>query len=145
MTETRITEALDRPDIEACYAIRIEVFCDEQGVSRDLEFDGLDAECRHYIARIGNDAVGTARLRPLDGGKLKFERVAVRASYRNRKIGRSLMGRALTDAARSGGKTGILHAQSEAAAFYLKLGFIQEGGTFDEAGIPHVRMTKELA
>jgi predicted GNAT family N-acyltransferase len=55
------------------------------------------------------------------------------------------MERALTDAARSGGKTGILHAQSEAAPFYLKLGFIQEGGTFDEAGIPHVRMTKELA
>ena len=69
MTETRITEALDRPDIKACYAIRIEVFCDEQAVSRDLEFDGLDAECRHYIARIGNDAVGTARLRPWSGSE----------------------------------------------------------------------------
>jgi len=144
MTETRIIEALDQADMDACYALRIEVFCDEQGVSRNLEFDGLDPECRHYLARIGDSAVGTARIRPLGGGKLKFERVAVRAAHRNRGIGRLLMERAQADASASGAETGILHAQTEAADFYLKLGFVQEGGTFPEAGIPHVRMTKKL-
>lgn len=144
MTEALIIEAEEQTDIDACFAIRIEVFCDEQGVSRDLEFDGLDAECRHYLARIGNDAVGTARIRPLGAGKLKFERVAVRVPFRNRQMGRFLMERALADAVRSGAETGILHAQTEAADFYLKLGFIQEGGTFFEAGIPHVRMMKKL-
>jgi predicted GNAT family N-acyltransferase len=144
MTEARIAEALDQPDIEACYAIRIEVFCNEQQISRDLEFDGLDADCRHYIARIGDEAVGTARVRHLGRGNLKFERVAVRAPFRNRRIGRALMEHALADAAGDGTNTGILHAQSEAAAFYLKLGFTREGETFVEAGIPHIRMTKKL-
>lgn len=144
MTGPRIIEALNEVDMDACRAIRTEVFCGEQGVSRDLEFDGLDSVCRHYLARIGDSAVGTARIRPLGAGKLKFERVAIRAAHRNCGIGRLVMERALSDAVRSDGETCILHAQTEAAAFYLKLGFIQEGGIFLEAGIPHVRMTKNL-
>ncbi|MFT5488347.1 MAG: putative GNAT family N-acyltransferase [Paracoccaceae bacterium] len=144
MTEARITEALNSSDLEPCYAIRIEVFCGEQQVSRELEFDGLDAECRHYLARIGDDAVGTARVRPLGDGAVKFERVAVCALFRGQQVGRALMDRALADALGSGAHAGVLHAQSAAAAFYLKLGFAQEGGTFVEAGIPHIRMTIDL-
>lgn len=150
MTGATIIEALDLDDLEACYAIRTTVFCSEQQVSRELEFDGLDAGCRHYLARLGDQAVGTARVRPLDAGNngesgsVKFERVAVYKPFRGRQIGRALMDRALADARDAGARSGILHAQSAASAFYLKLGFSQEGGTFDEAGIPHVRMTKEL-
>jgi prephenate dehydrogenase len=33
-----------------------------------------------------------------------------------------------------------LHAQLQALPFYEKLGFRSEGGVFDEAGLPHVRM-----
>lgn len=150
MTEITIIEVLNSDDMEACYAIRTEVFCDEQQVSRELEFDGLDAQCRHYLARRGDKAIGTARVRPLatgdgrDGGTVKFERVAVCKPFRGRQIGRALMDRALADAREAGTQAGILHAQSAASAFYLKLGFTQEGGTFEEAGIPHVRMTKRL-
>ena len=144
MTEARVIEALDPPDREACYAIRTEVFCGEQKVSREMEFDGRDGECRHYLAKLGGDAVGTARVRPLGGGTLKFERIAVRASHRKTQIGRALMERAIADALRSGARACVLHAQTDAAAFYLKLGFTQEGETFVEAGIPHVRMTKKL-
>lgn len=144
MTQTRITEAVETNDLEACYAIRIEVFCGEQMVSRDLEFDGLDGQCRHYLARIGDEAVGTARVRPVGDGTVKFERVAVRAPHRHNHVGRALMERALTDAHESGVTGCLLHAQTEAAGFYLKLGFVQEGETFVEAGIPHVRMTKNL-
>ena len=142
MSHAQIIEALDQTDLEACYTIRIEVFCREQEISREIEFDGLDAECRHYLARIGNEAVGTARVRPLIDGALKIERVAVLASHRKSQIGRDLMERALVDARKSGARSGVLHAQSSAAAFYLKFGFRQEGETFLEAGIPHVRMTK---
>lgn len=144
MTVAKITEVLDPVDLEVCYAIRIEVFCREQKVGREIEFDGLDAECRHYIARLGDETVGTARVRPVDGDTVKFERIAVHAAHRGHGIGRALMDRALADARESGARSGILHAQSDAAAFYRKLGFAQEGGTFDEAGIPHVRMTKKL-
>lgn len=144
MTQARITEALTSTDMEACYAIRTDVFCGEQKVSPALEFDGLDAECRHYLARLDDRAVGTARVRPLGDGIVKFERIAVHASFRGRQVGRALMDRALSDAREAGAQTGILHAQTDAAAFYLKLGFCQEGGIFVEADIPHVRMTKKL-
>lgn len=149
MTEPTIIEASDSADMDACYAIRIEVFCSEQQVSRELEFDGLDAQCRHYLARLGEQAVGTARVRPLNGGDtgdgiVKFERIAVHAPFRGRQIGRALMDRALDDARAGGAQSGVLHAQSSAAPFYLKLGFSQEGDIFIEADIPHVRMTKNL-
>jgi predicted GNAT family N-acyltransferase len=48
-----VREALADADREACFAIRIEVFCDEQNVSREIEFDGLDDACRHFIALDG--------------------------------------------------------------------------------------------
>jgi predicted GNAT family N-acyltransferase len=68
----------------------------------------------------------------------------VHAPFRGQQVGRALMERAVADACESGARSGVLHAQSTAAAFYLKLGFTQEGATFVEAGIPHVRMTKNL-
>lgn len=144
MTETLIFEALNSTDMDACYAIRTEVFCGEQQVSREMEFDGLDAECRHYLAKLGDQAVGTARVRPLGDGAVKFERIAVHAPFRGQQVGRALMERAVADAREADTRSGVLHAQSTAAAFYLKLGFTQEGATFVEAGIPHVRMTKNL-
>jgi predicted GNAT family N-acyltransferase len=38
-----------------------------------------------------------------------------------------------------------LHAQTHAAAFYARYGFVAEGDLFMEAGIPHVTMTRTLA
>ena len=93
---------------------------------------------------IGNIGVGTARVRPLGDSIIKFERIAVRAPFRGQQVGRALMDRALADAHQAGESSGVLHAQSSAAAFYLKLEFTQEGSAFFEAGIPHVRMTKKL-
>jgi predicted GNAT family N-acyltransferase len=29
--------------------------------------------------------------------------------------------------------------------FYLRLGYVEEGSVFDEAGIPHIAMRKRLA
>jgi predicted GNAT family N-acyltransferase len=95
MTETLTIEALNSTDMDACYAIRTEVFCGEQQVSREMEFDGLDAECRHYLAKLGDQAVGTARVRPLGDGSVKFERIAVHAPFRGQQVGRALMERAV--------------------------------------------------
>ena len=38
----------------------------------------------------------------------------------------------------------ILHAQLTAEGFYLKQGFRPEGEVFEEAGIPHRAMTRDL-
>ncbi len=141
---TTILEALEADDRAACFAIRVEVFCGEQKVARDIELDGLDDLCRHYLARRGDLPVGTARSRPLDGGIVKLERIAVLRPYRGRGIGRALTERALSDARKDGYAAAVLHSQTHAEPFYEKLGFRREGGEFEDAGIPHVRMAMTL-
>ena len=139
-----VLEAIEPRDREACFAIRIDVFCDEQNVSRDIEFDGLDDQCRHYLVTLDDAEIGTARARPLNDREIKLERIAVRSEFRNTGIGRLLMVRVLSDAARSGYECAVLNSQVQACPFYAKLGFEIEGEPFDEAGIPHRRMRRML-
>jgi predicted GNAT family N-acyltransferase len=139
-----ITEAIEPSDREACFSIRIDVFCVEQKVNRDIEFDGLDEHCYHYLARLNDIEIGTARVRPLDKWQIKLERVAVRQAHRKAGAGRKLMLRAITDAAKSGYTSAFLYSQLHACPFYEKLGFSFESGIFYEAGIPHRSMRKIL-
>jgi predicted GNAT family N-acyltransferase len=140
-----VREALADADREACFAIRIEVFCDEQNVSREIEFDGLDDACRHFIALDGERPVGTARVRSLGDGVAKFERIAVLRGDRRRNAGKVLLETAIREAARDGHSRAMMHAQTYAKPFYEKLGFRQEGRGFMEAGIPHIRMVRPLS
>lgn len=143
--KTIVREAFDPPDREHCYAIRIEVFCGEQKVSREIEFDGLDDECRHYLALQDDAPVGTARTRPIGDGKIKFERIAVRAEHRRRNVGQVLMLQAMRDAVEDGAVTAVLNAQTSAGDFYEKLGFVRKGDIFMEAGIEHIHMVRDLS
>ena len=38
----------------------------------------------------------------------------------------------------------VLHAQVVVAGFYRRLGYVEEGDPFDEAGIPHIGMRKKI-
>jgi predicted GNAT family N-acyltransferase len=44
-----------------------------------------------------------------------------------------------------GDKEVRLHAQCSAQAFYARAGFVPVGEPFDEVGIAHIEMCKELA
>ena len=144
MIPLTIIEALTPAEQAACFAIRIEVFCREQKVSRDLEFDGLDGDCRHYLARRGTQALGTARVRPLGEDIVKFERIAVSIRHRGQDIGRALMDRAIDDAIAGGAMSGKLNAQVSAGGFYEKLGFVGYGDIFMEAEIEHIAMIRHF-
>ena len=141
--EVLVQDAVDPADMAACFAIRREVFCVEQGVPEELEIDGRDPECRHFLLRLGGLAVGTARIRPLERGVAKIERVAILAAHRGGGLGSALMRRVLASLdARD--LAAVLHAQAHSESFYRALGFATEGEPFEEAGIPHVRMTREI-
>lgn len=140
----RIDEIAGEADMDAAFAIRNEVFCIEQKVDRDEEFDGRDDQCRHYLARLDGRPVGAARIRVIDDAETKIERVAVLADLRGQGIGRVLMERTIADVAGSGTRRIVLNAQCHAETFYAALGFVTEGGVFDEAGIPHVRMVQTV-
>lgn len=134
-----VSEISSSEDMTRAFEIRRVVFCDEQGVSRMEEFDGLDGTCRHYLAGVDQLTVGTARIRQLDTGETKIERVAVLKEYRGLGVGRALMQQIIEQI---GDAPMVLSAQFQTKAFYKGLGFTAVGEIFDEAGIDHVKMIR---
>jgi YbgC/YbaW family acyl-CoA thioester hydrolase len=125
--------------------IRTEVFVEEQRVPLEMEWDDDDETAVHAVAfnRLGQP-IATGRLLPADNGSAKIGRVATNKVLRGSGVGRGVM-QALMDAARKrGDREIVLHAQRTAQEFYLGLGFQPRGDEFEEAGIPHIEMTRPL-
>lgn len=136
---------LARPDeLASCIDLRALVFVQEQSVPVELEVDGLDPSCTHFIALDGDQLVGTARMKVLGPGTVKAQRVAVRASVRGTGAGKAIM-RAMERHARELGFVRIvLDAQLSAVGFYERLGYHAEGPVFVDAGIDHRHMWRSL-
>jgi predicted GNAT family N-acyltransferase len=127
---------------EALRWLREQVFIIEQGVPRELEWDGQDEHSHHFIAlNEAGQALGCARLLPTG----QIGRMAVLADHRHSGIGMRLLLEAIEAAKRLGFDRVMLHAQTHATSFYGKAGFEPEGDVFMEAGIPHREMTLILA
>lgn len=126
---------------ERLSAVRRTVFIEEQGVPEALEWDADDAAALHLLALDGaGRAIGCARLLP-DG---HIGRMAVLPGWRGRGVGRALLEAAIR-AAQARGHTRLqLSAQTHAAGFYARAGFVAAGPEYEEAGIPHVAMQKRL-
>ncbi|MTH77256.1 GNAT family N-acetyltransferase [Paracoccus aestuariivivens] len=132
-------------DIDTCREIRREVFVIEQSVPEAEEWDNRDGEAIHLLARDDSgQAVGTARIL-FDGATGKIGRVAVRKSARGTGLGAALI-RAAMDELRT--FPAITHAklgaQTHAIGFYEKLGFAAYGPEYQDGGIPHRDMIREL-
>ena len=125
--------------LEDAYAIRQEVFVNEQNVSEAEEYDGTDSSCIHLIAYENNIPVATGRIMITDGD-YKIGRVAVLKSHRGQQLGLGIMQALIEACCGMGSNRQILHAQTSVRGFYEKLGFTAYGEEFDEAGIPHIAM-----
>lgn len=127
-------------------AVRRAVFIEEQRIPEAMEWDEADATCVHAVAcnRFGM-ALGTGRLIAHAPGVSRIGRMAVMPGLRGADVGRQLL-EALSDCARQRGDVEILlHAQTSAAGFYRRAGYIERGPVFDEADIPHQEMFVRLA
>jgi ElaA protein len=133
----------DSREREAAMALRYEVFCQEQGVSRAQEADGRDGEALHLVALEGERVVGTCRLL-IEGATAKVGRMAVERPARGRGLGLRLLRAAEREARAAGARRVALHAQTYAAPLYERGGFIPYGKPFIQAGIEHVAMEKDL-
>lgn len=145
MEDLVIRRITNEDDLRRAFRLREVVFMDEQGVSEAAEFDGLDDQCDHMLAVIGDRAVGTLRIRKTGHRQAKIERVVVAKRDRGRQIGAKLMAVALQLMPELGVQSVKLHAQTHAERFYAKLGFVAEGDIFIEDGIPHIVMCNHLA
>lgn len=132
-------------DIDACLAIRREVFIDEQNVPEAEEIDALDAGAIHILARDAEGQPwGTARLL-VQGDTGKIGRVAVRRGARGTGLGARLIEASISELGKVPGVTRLkLSAQLYVIPFYERFGFVAHGPEYDDAGIPHRDMTRDL-
>jgi predicted GNAT family N-acyltransferase len=120
--------------------VRERVFVREQGVPLELEWDEWDAPSMHALAYAAGVPVGTGRLLP-DG---HIGRMAVLKEWRGTGVGGALLESLVALARRNGHALALLNAQTYAAGFYRRYGFLAEGPEFMEADIPHVLMKRSL-
>lgn len=130
--------ANDLPDLRE---IREQVFIVEQNVPSVAEWDDIDEQSLHVIARDGEGRpIGTGRLNP----QHTIGRVAVIAAWRGRGVGDALM-QVLLSAARERGIQRVeLHSQTHATGFYERLGFVAFGEEYLECEIAHRSMAIEV-
>ena len=130
-----------KEEMEKSYAIRTKVFCEEQKISKEIEFDNLDHLCSHFLIFNDKKVVATARVRQKEENILKIERVAVLFEFRRLKVGSTLIKNIIQYFINlNQNMSFILHSQVAVADFYKSLNFISYGNDFFEDGIPHVAM-----
>lgn len=143
MLDIRVASGAEEREI--CYQQRHAVFVEEQGVPQDMERDEYDERgATHFLGFEDGRPVATARI-VIKETTAKIGRVVVVREARGRGYGVSMM-KAVMDHVDTGKLAAdfLLDAQVDAVAFYERLGFTRKGDVFLDAGIPHVRMVREV-
>ena len=128
-------------DLDKAFAIRKIVFVEEQNCPPELEWEHED-ESVHFFASYNGQPCGACRWRKTDNG-YKLERFAVLKDFRGHGVGRALIAEALSDLPEDAHYI-YLNSQLDAMSLYAKFGFVAEGEQFEEAGIQHFRMVKQV-
>ncbi len=126
-------------DKELVFALRFEVFVDEQNVPPEIELDKEDEHALHIIAEENGIAIGCGRI-VMSDGEAHIGRLAVKRSYRGKGIGASVCRFIIGYCGDIGCRYMWLNSQLQAKGFYEKLGFSPVGDIFTEAGIEHIKM-----
>lgn len=123
--------------------LRTVVFVEEQGFVE--EFDTQDLNSYHLVLFLENKAVCCCRY--FTGQEKKvyiLGRLATLKEYRGKQLASQILKSAEDKVKVHGGKTLILHAQTQAQHFYEKNGYVAYGDVEPEEGVPHIWMKKEF-
>ena len=137
------------PTLYDLLKLRSEVFVVEQAcVYLDIDGDDLVGENRHVLGWKDDKLVAYARILVSEE---EFEpvvigRVIVSSAVRGERLGYQLMERALASCQQHWPQRALyLGAQAHLREFYGHFGFITVTDVYDEDGIPHVGMAREVA
>jgi len=123
-------------EYELLTMIREKVFIEEQEVTSQLEWDGMDKDAIHFLAFKDKKGVGCARAFVIQN-RMQLGRMAVLREYRGEGIGSALIETAMT-LAKLNQLSGIyISAQCHAIDFYKKFGFEVTSDIYLDAEIPH--------
>jgi predicted GNAT family N-acyltransferase len=130
--------------VAAALQLRERVFFGEQGVSREADRDGRDAEATHIVAMEDGTVLGTCRL-VFRGATARLGRLAVARERRGQGVAGAILAEATRVARDAAAERISLHAQTYAKELYARDGYEEAGAPFEEEGIEHVAMEKLLA
>jgi predicted GNAT family N-acyltransferase len=123
--------------------IREQVFIQDQKVTPELEWDGIDEKAIHFLVFKDNEAIGCARAIVIKN-YMQLGRMAVLKKYRGIGIGSALLEKAIVTAKLKQLTSIHISAQCYAIDFYVKFGFEVISDIYLDAEIPHRDMTLEL-
>jgi YbgC/YbaW family acyl-CoA thioester hydrolase len=128
--------------------VRTEVFVQEQRIPKEMEWDEADHTAIHALAtnQLGLPVATGRLLAPASDapGVGRIGRMAVHRSLRGGSLGRDILTTLMQAAAQRGDHEIRLHAQRSAEGFYTRLGYAPCGEPFEEAGIAHIEMVKQM-
>jgi predicted GNAT family N-acyltransferase len=139
-SKIQVTKVTDPAELEKVFAIRREVFVDEQNCPPELEWEFED-ESNHFLAAVNGEPAGASRWRKTDKG-YKLERFAVLKKFRGMGVGQELVKTVLADLPADASYV-YMHAQIQAVSLYEKFNFVKVGDEFEEAGIRHFKMVRK--
>lgn len=131
-------------NLTEAFAVRIEVFCDEQGYSQEMELDEQDKASRHLLLWDGETAIATGRIYWKNQETIGLGRIAVRKPWRGKGVGALAVAAMTAEARAMGARRAELDAQCRAIGFYEKAGFSVCGGEHMDGHVPHKLMQKIL-
>lgn len=121
---------------ESLTMIREKVFIEEQKVTSQLEWDGMDEEAIHFLAFKNEKAIGCARAFVIEN-YMQLGRMAVLKEYRGEGVGTALIEKAITTAKLNQLSAIYISAQCHAIDFYKKFGFEITSDIYLDAEILH--------
>lgn len=140
---------LKSEEIKKAFALREEVFVDEQKVPLEYEVDDRDSleDTIHVGVFEGDELLATARIMNINKDIVYFGRACVKKSCRGKGVGKFLfisMEETVKKLKKENEKKTIrFSAQYHAMTFYEMLGYTKDNDDiFVEVGIEHISMSK---
>ena len=142
LLDIRFTQ--NNKDMLSCLNLRRTVFIEEQNVPENEEVDGDDPDCDHILLTVSDIPVGAARLKYYNDF-IKVQRVCVLKNYRGQGIGSNMINFIIRHVEKNDIRSSVrLGSQIHALEFYKRLGFIEFGEEYLDAGILHKDMEFQI-
>jgi ribosomal protein S18 acetylase RimI-like enzyme len=132
------------PEYWATVELRKHWLRDPLGLRFTDEELASEGNSHHLACYQGDELVGCAVLRPVDGQTIQMRQVVVRPDVQRHGLGTALVEHSEALARRLGFSQMVLHARDAAVPFYERLAYEVVGEPFTEVTILHREMRKTL-
>ncbi len=131
-------------DISDCLEIRKKVFCEEQKIKEETEFDSLDTKAAHLLMLEDGVPAGTGRITKVNNRVLHFGHIAILKDARKKGLGKKLLEEMIRKTKETHVEKITINAQTHAVDFYKKLGFEVDGCERSNGEFSYVPMARDL-